>query len=110
MEKMGKEINPNKMPIEDDDLPLEVQQSLAIHSYLPDRWDGSSGSYMGKDWSALTELLDSYNIEDRRTVIFFLKFIDGFKQNAVNNKLNKQRKQQEVKIIAPVGSYPKNKI
>jgi hypothetical protein len=108
MEKMGKEINPNKMPIEDDDLPLEVQQSLAIHSYLPDRWDGSSGSYMGKDWSALTELLDSYNIEDRRTVIFFLKVIDNFKQNSVNESLEKDRKKQEAKIKAPVGYHPKS--
>ena len=110
MEKMGKKIDPNKIPIEDESFPLEVQQALSLHSYLPDRWEGMSGHYLGKDWSALTELLNSYAIEDRKTVIFFLRFIDTFKQDAVNDKLNKQRKQQEVKIIAPVGSYPKNKI
>ncbi len=106
---MGKEINPNKMPMEDENFPLEVQQSLAIHSYLPDRWDGASGSYMGKDWSPVSELLNSYDIEDKRTVIFFLKFIDTFKQNAVKKKLEKDRKRQEATSKAPVGTYPKSK-
>lgn len=107
---MGKEINPNKMPIEDSNYPLEVQQALSIHTFLPDIWDGSSGSYMGKNWTAVTELLNSYEIEDRKTVIFFLKFIDNFKQNAVNDKVAKQRKEQEAKTKAPVGTYPKTKL
>ena len=105
MEKMGKEIDPNKF-INDDQFPLEVQQALSLHTYLPDRWEGMSGSYLGKDWSALTELLNSYNVEDRRTVIFFLKFIDNFKQNSVNDRLEKDRKQQEAKTKAPIGTTP----
>ena len=98
------------MPIEDEHFPIEVQQALSIHTFLPDVWDGSSGSYMGKNWAALTELLDSHNIEDRRTVIFFLKFIDNFRQDAVNEKIRKERKEHEAKIKAPVGNYPKSKV
>jgi len=107
---MGKEINPDKMPIEDSDFPLEVQEALAIHSLLPDRWDGASGTYQGKDWSALSELLDSYDIDDRKIVIFFLKVIDNYKQNSLNKSLADERKKEEAKYKAPVGNYPKSKI
>ena len=31
-----------------------------------------SGSYMGKDWSAIGTLLDIHKIDDKKTVVFFL--------------------------------------
>jgi hypothetical protein len=109
MERMGREINPDKLPMKDEAFPLEVQEALIMHSLLPDKWDGTSGSYMGKDWSALSVLLNSYGIEDKRTVIYFLRVIDNFKQISLNERLAKDRKTEEAKRKAPVGSYPKSK-
>ena len=61
------------MPPELDVFPYEVQVAFLIHSLMPDRWDGMSGSYMGKDWSCLGSLLDIYEVEDKREITYFLK-------------------------------------
>ena len=67
-EQMGKEPDPNEMPPTLGDFPLEIQEAFQIHTMLPDRWDGMSGSYMGKDWSALETLLKVQDVEDKKTV------------------------------------------
>ena len=68
-ERLGKEPDYNKLPMSEGSFPYEVQLAFFIHSLLPDRWDGMSGSYMGKDWSAIGTLLDIHNI----TLVLALK-------------------------------------
>ena len=48
-EMLGTEPIDDDIPIEVDDLPELVQKALHIYSYLPDAWEGMSGTYMGKD-------------------------------------------------------------
>ena len=96
-ERLGKEPDYNKLPMNEGSFPYEVQLAFFIHSLLPDRWDGMSGSYMGKDWSALGTLLDIHSIEDKKTVIFFLKYIDIYASNQINEEMDAKRKQAERK-------------
>ena len=96
-ERLGKEPDYNKMPIDDRDFPYEVQLAFFIHSLMPDRWEGMSGSYLGKDWGALGALYDIHNIEDKRTVTFFLKNVDILVTNQINKEVEKQHKQIERK-------------
>ena len=96
-ERLGKEPDYNKMPIDDRDFPYEVQLAFFIHSLMPDRWEGMSGSYLGKDWGALGALYDIHNIEDKRTVTFFLKNVDILVTNQINKEVEKQHKQTERK-------------
>mgnify|MGYP003148403345 FL=1 len=105
-ERLGKEPDYNKMPIDDRDFPYEVQLAFFIHSLMPDRWEGMSGSYLGKDWGALGALYDIHNIEDKRTVTFFLKNVDILVTNQINKEVEKQHKQIERKggaAIVPKG-------
>ena len=102
-ERLGKEPDENKMPIDDGDFPYEVQLAFLLHSVLPDRWDGSSGSYQGKDWSAVGSLLDIYQIEDKKTVTFFLKNVDVLTSNQINKEIDKKRKKRESKVSTPKG-------
>lgn len=98
MERLGKEPNPDNAPLEIYHFPLEVQQSFLLHSVLPDRWDGASGNYFGKDWSIIEALLNIYNIKkDKQIVIYFLKSIDTLYSKQVNEKLEQQRKARERK-------------
>ncbi len=72
--------------------PLEVQQAFLLYSLLSDRWDGMSGMYMGKDMSSLELLLKIYEIEDKKTVVYFLKHIENTHSNSINEKqAEKQR-------------------
>ena len=49
--------------------PYEVQLAFFIYNLLQDTWDGMSGSYFGKNLSGLGELLDIYEVEDKKTVV-----------------------------------------
>jgi hypothetical protein len=85
------------MPPEIGNFPLEVQQAFLVHSILPDRWDGMSGAYMGKDLSALGDIFDIYDIEDRRTVLYFLSYIIRSNSERINEEV--QRKQKQPKTM-----------
>lgn len=95
MERLGREPDPSKAPLEIYHFPLEVQEAFAIHAMLPDRWDGMSGTYMGKDWSSLNTMLDIFNVEHKRDVATFLKYIEHFNSKKTNAEAEKQRKARE---------------
>ena len=79
------------MPPDDSMFPLEVQEAFYVHTMLPDKWDGSSGSYMGKDWSALGDILEITGIEDKQVVCFFLKYVENANMVNINDELKRKR-------------------
>ena len=80
------------MPPSRENLPYEVQIAFSIHDMLPDRWDGMSGSYFGKDLSALGAILEIYEVEDRKQCVFWLKNIEALNSRSINEKMNQERK------------------
>ena len=94
-DQLGQEPDLNEMPPELEDFPLEIQEAFVIHAMLPDKWDGASGSYMGKDWSPLNDLLDIQEVKDKKTVCYFLKHIEGYHTININGEL--KRKQDAAK-------------
>lgn len=80
------------MPPSRDILPYEVQIAFVIHDMLPDRWDGMSGSYFGKDLSALGAILEIYEVEDKKDCIFWIKNIEALNTRSVNERMNAERK------------------
>ena len=101
MERLGREPDPSKAPLEIYHFPLEVQEAFAIHSLLPDRWEGMSGTYMGKDWSALDTMLDIFDIEHKRDVVIFLKHIEHNNSQKINKEAEKKRKASEKPAQVP---------
>ena len=91
MHQLGQEPDPDEMPVELASFPLEIQEAFLIHAMLPDRWDGASGSYFGKDWSPLNDLLNIYKVEDKRTVAFFLKHIESSNTININGELKRKQ-------------------
>lgn len=75
--------------------PYEVQLAFFIYNLLQDTWDGMSGSYFGKNLSGLGELLDIYEVEDKKTVVFFMKNIDIERGQSLNEEV--KRKQDALK-------------
>ena len=96
-EQLGEEPDIERMPINEAAFPSEVQYAMFLHSLLPDRWEGMSCSYLGKDWSALGTLLEVHEIENRKDVLFFLKYVDSFHSKKMNEELARQRKADESK-------------
>jgi hypothetical protein len=81
------------MPPALDLYPYEVQLAFFIYSLLQDTWDGMSGMYMGKNMAGLGELLDIYEIEEKKTVVFFMKHIDQQRGDAINEEVQRKQKQ-----------------
>ena len=98
------------MPPEIEDFPYEVQMAFFLHSMLPDRWDGMSGSYMGKDWSAYGHLLDIYEVEQKKDVSFFVKAIENENSASINNEMSSKRKAQERASKANTGGISSSNI
>lgn len=72
-EQMGWEPSEEEMPIDPSFLDINAQYALILLNMLPDKWEGMSGSWMGKDYSGLATIMDIYEINDRREVFELLK-------------------------------------
>ena len=103
-DQTGKEPDPDEMPPALGDYPPEVQVAFLLHDLMPDRWDGMNGVHMGKDMSALGILLDTWDVEDRRTVVYFLKHIEARHTNKMNAEA--KQKQEVSKRRAKAGTKP----
>ena len=61
------------MPLEPSDFPEEVQVAFFMFSLMPDHWEGMSGTYMGKYWNGIDYFFDLYEVDDRKTIMYFMK-------------------------------------
>ena len=80
------------MPLEASAFPYEVQVAFFVLGLLPDRYEGMSGTYMGKDWSSATFIFEAYNIEDIQSVVFFAKIYETM---LVNERAEEQKRKQK---------------
>jgi len=93
------------MPLETSSFPEEVQVAFFIYDFLPDRWEGMSGTYLGKDWSSVHFLLDLYEVENKKVVIYFMKTYEILVVNDRAAKAEQNRKAEE-RSKAPRGGPP----
>ena len=91
------------MPLEISDFPQEVQEAFFIYSLLSDRWDGMSGTYLGKDWTEISYILKLYDIAEQRVVFWFMKQLEIKTISMRATKAEQQRKSDERKAKAGGG-------
>lgn len=91
------------MPLTPSDFPFEVQVAFFIYSMMRDVWDGMSGVYLGKDWSSADFLFKAYEVEDIKTVSYFLKMYEGLLVAAKHEESERKRKAEERKNSAGSG-------
>ena len=96
-EQLGQEPDPSKMPLEASAFPQEVQVAFFMLDLLSDRWEGNSGSYLGKDWSAVNFLFDLYEFDDKKDIIYFMKIYENLVINDRAEKAEQKRKAAERK-------------
>ena len=58
---------------------------------LPDKWEGMSGSWLGKEYAGLLDIMDLYQIEDKKQVFELLKVCE----DELGKFYAERRKQQE---------------
>jgi len=90
-EQMGWEPNEDEMPKDPSLLPIEAQNALIVFNTLPDKIEGMSGTWLGKDFSALEAIMNIYDIYDRREVLEYILLI----QREYSEYYSKQQKMKE---------------
>jgi len=80
------------MPLSQSDFPSEVQVAFFMYSLLSDVWDGMSGMYMGKDWSSADFIFKTYEVENPKETLYFMKLIEH--QNMAHKAEQSERKRK----------------
>ncbi len=91
-EALGAEPIDSEIPVEFDDLLLDVQEAMVIYHTLQDNWDGMSGNYLGKNFSGLSDVLELYEVEDKKTTFTLIRKIDEIRSNIIISKKKKPAK------------------
>lgn len=91
-EMLGSEPLESEVPVEYDDLPLEVQDALRIYNNLTDNWDYMGGNYIGKNLGSLKFILEIYEIEkeDQRSVYELILNIDRIRAKSIQDSKPKK--------------------
>tara|TARA_B100000131_G_scaffold321776_1_gene373664 strand:+ start:1537 stop:1875 length:339 start_codon:yes stop_codon:yes gene_type:complete len=76
-EQMGVEPDPKRMPLEASEFPDEVQVAFFVYDRLSEVWEGMSGTYMGKNWLEAHKLLELYDFDDKKELLFFMQLYDS---------------------------------
>lgn len=84
-EALGTEVIEEEIPVEISDFPDSVQQAIAVYYKLKDDWDGMSGTYMGKSYLGLLDILDIMEIEkaERHLVLDYISILDSARSKAI---------------------------
>ena len=83
------------MPPDRSDFPEQVQVAFFVSGYLEDKWEGMSGTYMGKNWSNLEYLFKLFEVQDPVIVLYFMKMLETAIVNEKAEKSEKERKAEE---------------
>ena len=59
------------MPLDASAFPVEVQVAFFVFDLLSDRWEGMSGTYLGKDWAPAKFIMETFEVEDTKTCLLY---------------------------------------
>ena len=88
---MGVEPKEEDVPKDPSTFSLEAQQALIMLNVLPDKWEGMSGTWLGKEYAGLLDIMDLYQIEDKKQGFELLKVCE----DELGKFYAEKRKQQE---------------
>ena len=91
------------MPLEPSEFPEEVQVAFFIFGLLSDRYEGMSGTYMGKVWEGVDLLFKLYKVSNPSVVMYFMKMYEGVVMAERLDRSEKKRKQAERQATASGG-------
>lgn len=94
-EMLGTEPVEDQIPVEYEDLLLEVQQALQIYNNLQDCWDYMGGNYIGKNLNGFKGILEILEVpkEDHRSLYELILEIDKIRSNIIQ-QLKESKKPQ----------------
>ena len=92
-EQMGWEPKAEEIPLDPAHLDYVVQCALVLFNCLPDKWEGMSGSWMGKDYAGLMDIMDIYQMDNKKDTFTLLKVAE---REAFKFYSEKQKQQESL--------------
>ena len=96
-EQLGTEPGEDEIPPAMEDFPYEVQEAFDIYNLLGDRWEGMSGTYMGKDMSTYIDFCKLRSVDDLNINLYLVKMIDSIRMGIMTKKAEKKAKERNKK-------------
>ena len=90
---MGWEPKAEEIPLDPAHLDYVVQCALVLFNCLPDKWEGMSGSWMGKDYAGLMDIMDIYQMDNKKDTFTLLKVAE---REAFKFYSEKQKQQESL--------------
>ncbi len=86
-EALGSEPIDSEIPVEYDDFPVEVQESIRIYNNLQDNWDYMGGNYIGKNLNGFKDILSIFEVDpqDYRAVYELIMRIDQIRAKSIQD-------------------------
>lgn len=78
-----------------EDFPLELNYAFFIYDILPSMLQGMGDYYAGKDITAIESLLRIYEVENPKTVVELILYINKVEKDMVNKRIQRDRKKAE---------------
>jgi hypothetical protein len=94
---MGLPIDEEEIPLDISDLSYNSQQALFLFNILPDKIEGMNGIWLGKEYAGLTDLMDIYEIDDRKEVLDLLQICIKEASKVYAKQREQANKQAEAK-------------
>ncbi len=93
-EQLGTEPIESEVPVDFSDLYIDVQEALGIYQKLKDEWDTMNGTYMGKSYAGISDILGILEVpvEDRKTMFELIGIIDMHRSKAIADSKPKTSK------------------
>lgn len=84
-EALGSEPLDDEIPVDFEDLYVDVQEAFGIYSKLKDDWDTMNGNYLGKNYAGILDIFTILEVpeEDRKTMFSLIGIIDVYRSKAL---------------------------
>lgn len=84
-EALGTEPIEEEIPVDFEDLHIDVQEALGIYYKLKDEWDTMNGNYMGKSYAGLLDIFTILEVpvQDHQTLFNLIGIIDHHRSKAI---------------------------
>jgi len=98
------------MPLDSSEFPEEIQVAFFVFSLLSDKWDGMSGSYLGKDWAPCEYIFKLYEIDNKKDIFFIMKMWEGvvIKYRAEESERKRKAEDRKAKSAGGGKNYTHN--
>ena len=84
-EALGSEPLEEEIPVDYEDLLVDVQEALSMYHKLRDEWDTMNGVYLGKSYAGILDIFEIQGVlvEDRKTLYDLIGIIDTHRSKAI---------------------------